>query len=130
MGGLSLVASYLLPLTGAAAHTISATASLATCAVLSLMLFVYRSDETHRFMTISGHAVVIRLAASFSCVRRVRKVSREISAAIAEASGGYDRQDVRYLRAEMQAHYKLAENGVISRQACSDGTATILSKFG
>jgi hypothetical protein len=30
----------------------------------------------------------------------------------------------------MQAHYKLAETGVITREECSDGTALILSKFG
>ena len=30
----------------------------------------------------------------------------------------------------MKAHYKLAETGVISRKACSDGTSAILSRFG
>ena len=60
----------------------------------------------------------------------MRTVSREIAQAIREEAGGYDTADVRYLRAEMKVHYKLAEMGVISRQACSDGTSQILSKFG
>ena len=64
--------------------------------------------------------LVDAMVGSFGCIRRVRAASREIAQAIAEASGGYDIQDARYLRAEMKAHYKLAETGVISREACSD----------
>jgi hypothetical protein len=130
MGLLALAASYALPLTTFTSYTIAATASLSTIAVLSLMLFVYRSQETHRFCTTTGHTAVIRLTGSFGCLRRVRRVSRRIRNAIADASGGYDVGDVKYLRAEMKAHYKLAETGVISREACSNGTAAILSKFG
>jgi hypothetical protein len=130
VGLLALLVSFVLPMTGLAQFTISVTASLATIAVISLLLFVYRSDETHRFCTASGHTPVITLTGSVGCIRNVRSASREISRAIREEAGGYDTDDVRYLRAEMKVHYKLAEMGVISREACSDGTSLILSKFG
>lgn len=130
IGLLALLVSFVLPKTGLAGLTITATATFATVAVITLLLFVYRSEEAHRFCTASGHTVVISLAASFGCIRKMRAVSREISNAIREEAGGYDTADVRYLRAEMKVHYKLAEMGVISREACSDGTSQILSKFG
>jgi hypothetical protein len=130
IGLLALLVSFVLPMTSFAGFTFASTATFATMAVIALLMFVYRSEETHRFCTASGHTAVIALAASFGCIRRMRTVSREISQAICEEAGGYDTADVRYLRAEMKVHYKLAEMGVISRQACSDGTSQILSKFG
>ena len=129
-GIAALAVSFVLPMTSVAGYTLSATASLATLAVIGLLLFVYRTDVTHRFCTANGHTVVLSLTGSFGCVRRARRAARAIGKAIAEAAGRYDARDVRYLRAEMQAHYKLAETGVISREACSNGTSLILSKFG
>jgi hypothetical protein len=130
IGLLALLVSFVLPMTSFAGFTFASTATFATMAVIALLMFVYRSEETHRFCTASGHTAVIALAASFGCIRKMRTVSREIAQAIREEAGGYDTADVRYLRAEMKVHYKLAEMGVISRQACSDGTSQILSKFG
>jgi len=130
LGIAALVVSFVLPLTPVAGFTLSATASLATLAVIGLLLFVYRSDVTHRFCTANGHTVVLSLIGSFGCVGKSRRAARAMRKAIAEAAGRYDARDVRYLRAEMQAHYKLAETGVISREACSSGTSLILSKFG
>jgi hypothetical protein len=130
IGLLALLVSFVLPMTSFAALTITSTATFATIAVIALLLFVYRSEEAHRFCTASGHTAVIALAASFGCIRKMRTVSREISQAIREEAGDYDTADVSYLRAEMKVHYKLAEMGVISREACSDGTSQILSKFG
>ena len=60
----------------------------------------------------------------------MRRLVDDVSLAIAESKQGIVLNDTSYLRAEMKAHYKLAETGVISREACSDGTAQILSKFG
>ena len=57
-------------------------------------------------------------------------MSFQVREAIAKANADSGVHDVRYLRAEMQAHYKLAETGVITREACSNGTALILGKFG
>ena len=59
----------------------------------------------------------------------MRAMAREIRRAIVRASAETGAHDVRYLRAEMLAHYKLAETGVITRDACSDAAALILSKF-
>ena len=130
MGLLALAASFILPKTGLAQFTLSGTAVFATMAAIGLMLFVYRSDVRYRLCTTNGHTVVISLMGSFGCIRRVRHAARDIEQAIADASMQYDAGDVRYLRAEMKAHYKLAEMGVISREACSNGTSMILSKFG
>jgi len=130
IGLLALLVSFVLPLTPVAAHTFSATAMLATFAIVGLMLFIYRSEQTHQFRTASGNAIVLSLTGSFGCIRRMRALAREVKLAIAEVAQDTDIHDVRYLRAEMQAHYKLAETGVITREACSNGTSLILSKFG
>lgn len=130
IGVAALFVSFVLPLTSVAGYTMSATAFLATLAVIGLLLFVYRSEVTHRFCTANGHTIVLSLTGSFGCMRRARLAARAIGNAIAAAAGRYDARDVRYLRAEMQAHYRLAETGVISREACSNGTSLILSKFG
>ena len=130
IGILALFASFVLPLTSLAQHTISATAVLATLAILSLLFSVYRSEVTHQFCTASGRTVVLSLIGSFGCERHMHAVAREIQQAIVRASADTGVHDVHYLRAEMSAHYKLSETGVISREACSDGTTLILSKFG
>ena len=129
-GILALLVSFVLPLTSLAQHTISATAVLATMTILSLLFSVYRSEVTHQFCTTSGQTVVLSLIGSFGCERGMRTMAREIQQAIVRASADTGAHDVHYLRAEMSAHYKLSETGVISREACSDGTALILSKFG
>lgn len=130
VGFLCLLVSFALPLTSLAPYTFSATAILATSAAVGLLLFIYRSEQTHSFCTASGHAVVLSLTGSLGCMRRMRALAREVKLAIAEIAQETDAHDVRYLRAEMQAHYRLAETGVITREACSDGTSLILSKFG
>ena len=130
VGLVALLASFILPGTGLAAYSFSVTAALSTLAVLGLMFFVYRSEVTYRFCTASGRTVVLTLTGSFGCIRSVRKIAGRVEKAIAMATSGYDANDVRYLRAEMKVHYRLAEIGVISREACSDGTSMILSKFG
>ena len=130
IGILALFVSIVLPSTNLAQYTISLTAILATLAILSSLFFVYRSEVRHQFCTVSGQTVVLSLTGSFDCDHRMRAMAREIRQAIVRASTETGAHDVRYLRSEMQAHYKLAETGVITREACSDGTAFILSKFG
>ena len=130
LGLLALLASYFLPLTGLSQHTFSATGILATSAVVGLLLFVYRSEARHEFRTASGQAVVLSLTGSFGCNRRMRAIAKYVRQAILDASDQTDTHNQTYLRAEMQAHYKLVETGVISREACSNGTSLILSKFG
>ena len=130
IGILALLISIVLPLTSLAQYTISITAILTTLAILGLLSFAYRSEETHRFCTSSGRTVVLSLTGSFGCDHHMRAMAGEIRQAILRASADTGAHDVRYLRAEMQAHYQLAETGVITRKACSDGTTLILSKFG
>ena len=130
VGMLALLVSIVLPITIFAQYAISLTAILSTLAILCLLFFVYRSEVTHQFCTSSGQAVVLSLTGSFGCYYRMREMAREIQRAIVRASAETGAHDIHYLRAEMSAHYKLAETGVITREACSDGTALILSKFG
>ena len=129
-GALAVLSLAALPKAGFPGYAMPVAGVLAALAVLSLAMFVYRSQVTHQFRTASGKAGVVSLTGSLGCVRRARVMSFEVREAIARARADSGVHDVRYLRAEMQAHYKLAETGVISREACSDGTALILSKFG
>lgn len=130
VGLLALVASLALPASPFAVYTLPATILVTTVAVICLLMFVYRSQEVFLFRTASGCAVVTRLSASFGCIRKMRALVSEISRAIEHSKQNIQVNDKKYLRAEMKAHYKLAETGVISREACSNGTSLILSKFG
>jgi hypothetical protein len=129
-GGLALVASAVLPMTGLSQYAFSTSAIVAALAVLNLFLFIYRSEVKHQFRTASGQAIVLTLTGSFGCIRRMQAITNHVRKAIADTSDKADTHDARYLRAEIQAHYKLAETGVITREACSSGTFLILSKLG
>ena len=129
LGLAALSSSFVLPMTTLAQFTMSAVLMTATLALLCLINFVYRSEVTFQFCTTNGQTVVLSLKASFGCIRRMREMARQVQREIKSASTENDAGDVRYLRAEMQAHYKLAETGVITREACSNGTSLILSKF-
>lgn len=129
-GVLALIASMVLPSTPFAEFTAAATVLAITSATIYLLLFIYRSQEIFRFRTASGCAVVSSLSASFGCIRKMRDLAGHISRAIEQSKQDIRLSETNYLRAEMKAHYKLAETGVISREACSNGTTLILSKFG
>jgi len=60
----------------------------------------------------------------------VRAAVDHISEAAARAKSNTGANDKSYLRAEMKAHYRLVEMGVISREDCYVSTTQILSKFG
>ena len=85
------------------------------------MLVVYRSEVRYRFFTASGRAVVASITASFGCKRKTKTIVEEISHEICASRQKGNSTGEEYLRAEMKAHYKLAETGVISRKACSKG---------
>lgn len=129
LGLAALSSSFALPTTTLAEYTMSAVLLTATLALLCLMHFVYRSEVSFQFRTANGQTVVLSLKASFGCISRMREMARQVQKEIKSAATETDAGDVRYLRAEMQAHYKLAETGVITREACSNGTSLILSKF-
>lgn len=127
---LALFVYFVLPLSSFVQYTISLTTILATLSTLGLLFFIYRSEVTHQFCTSSGQTAVLSLTGSFGCIRRMRAMVQEVQLAIERAGADAGPCDAQYLRAEMAAHYKLAETGVISREACSVGTALILSRFG
>jgi len=129
-GVMALIASMALPVTALADFVVPSTILAVTLAAVFLLLFIYRSQEVFRFRTMSGLAVVVKLSASFGCIRKMRKLVRDVTRAIENSKKNIVLHDTNYLRAEMKAHYKLAETGVISREACSNGTSLILSKFG
>ena len=126
----ALLASFVMPDTQLAKYLIPTSTSLTALSVLMISIFVYRYKIVHQFHTASGKADVVSLTGSIGCFRRARTMALQIQNSIERACAGTGVHDVRYLRAEMQAHYKLAETGVITREECSDGTALILSKFG
>lgn len=125
------LAWVILPLAGLESYAFTATTLLGTLATVALMLFVYRSDETHVFYTAVGKTEVLVLTGSFGCLRRSRNAAQAIEGAVKGSQcEAAVREDIRYLKAEMKAHYRLAETGAISRQACSAGTSLILARFG
>ena len=129
-GVLAYLAPFLLALAGLSGFAWSASIALSVIATLSLMMFVYRSRAKYEFRTTIGQAVVLSLSASFGCMRKVKAIAGSISNAVAHARSGTSASDESYLRAEMKAHYRLVEMGVISREACSLSTTQILSRFG
>jgi len=128
---VAMASWVLLPMTSMAGYSFTVTTLLATLATICLLVFVHRSEETYVFYTAIGKTEVLSLTASFGCLRLCRKAVQAIRGAVNGAQGNpASRQDIRYLKAEMQAHYRLAETGIISREACSEGTALILARFG
>lgn len=131
--GLSLsamLAAFVLPMTDLSQYTVSATAVLGVMAFVALLFSIRRSAVRYQFFTANGKAIVLTLTASFGCIRHSRAVARAISDAIRLSRRDTLTENADYLRAEMKAHYKLAETGVITREACADGTTQILSRFG
>ncbi|MCH7853831.1 MAG: hypothetical protein IIB76_05790 [Proteobacteria bacterium] len=123
-------AGVFLPATQIPQYAAPVAAILAALAILLFCVFVCRSKISHIFCTASGKTDVVSLCASIGCFREARNLAMQVRKAIERAGEDNGVHDVRYLRAEMQAHYRLAETGVITREECSDGTALILSKFG
>ncbi len=129
LGLLALLAAFAMPMTPLSQHAFPLTAAFSALAVMALVLFVYRTAVRHQFFTTSGQAVVLTLMGSFGCIRKSRAVANVIRKAIGATRRRSVLDDKDYLRAEMKAHYKLADTGVITRKECADGTTLILSKF-
>lgn len=129
--GLTAIAAWLLaPWTGLTSYLQPAGVIATAGAIIALLTLVYRSYDTFSFYTASGSAEVLTIRANLGCLRRCRKLVPQISRAIRNAVAGIKLDEETYLRAEMQAHYRLRETGVITRETCSDGVSMILSKFG
>ncbi len=107
-----------------------ASIALATGALVALLLFIYQSGEKTLFCTASGDVPVLMLLTNFGCYRHGRQIVPEICNAIGTAISKNTLEEEPYLRAEMQDHYRLLNEGAISPKACSTGTSRILSRFG
>ena len=129
-GLLAMSASFFISKSGYSQHADLITAALSIMAILSLVLFAYRYVVDYQFRTASGEAIVLTLSGTFESTRRMQKVANRVSNAIVHARKQVDTQDENYLRAEIQAHYRLANTGAITREACTTGNFLILSKLG
>ena len=98
-------------------------------ALLAFLLFVYRTRDRTKFFTAHGEVEVVTLLATLGCYRRCRAVVPEIRRAIEAARANNNPNKAEYLREEMRDHYRLRESGVISPEACAEGTRRILSQF-
>lgn len=120
----------LLPIAGLASSMPYGVALGLLLSALAVCQLMRKTRQIHSFFTASGRALVLRLEANLGCLRKSRKAARAVGRAIRETVAGSDSGDMRQLRAEMQAHYRLLEKGVISKDVCSRSTAEILAKFG
>lgn len=130
MGGLALLGWLLTTFTALDSYTFPASIVLATGALIALMLCVYQSGEKVLFCTASGNVPVLMLLTNFGCFGSSRKVVSEISTAIGKAISANTLEEEPYLRAEMQDHYRLRNEGVISPKACQTASSRILHRFG
>jgi len=67
---------------------------------------------------------------NFGCFRRARAVISEIDRAIGVALAMNKVDEEAHLRAEMQDHYRLRNEGVITPKACNKASSRILARFG
>lgn len=130
LSGVAAISWLIAEFTSLARFFMPATVVFATAAMVTFMLFVYRTQEKIRFSTAHGDVEVLSLLATFGCFRRARKLVPDIARAIADASA--DRLEVKaqHLRAEIQEHYRLRDAEVILPDACADSTRRILASFG
>jgi hypothetical protein len=125
--GLATLLADFLPRIGPAA--VVAAVLAAVTAIGAAAVGVYRSHEIVEFYTLHGRARVLRLVANVGAIKRFRSFVPRLSAAIEESAERIVHDASAYLRAEMREHYRLRGVGVLSRDACADGTGRILAHF-
>ena len=130
MGGAALIAWLLTTFTSLDTYTFPASIVLSTGALVALLLGIYQSGEKILFCTASGNVPVLMLLSNFGCFHQTRAVVPQISDAIGKAIRKNTLEEEPYLRAEMQDHYRLRNEGVISPKACQTASSRILSRFG
>ncbi len=130
MGGAAVICWLLTNFTSLDTYTFPASIVFSTGALFALLLGIYQSGEKILFCTASGNIPVLMLLTNLGCFRRSRAVVPDISNAIGKAIERNTLEEEPYLRAEMQDHYRLRNEGVISPKACDTGTSRILSRFG
>lgn len=130
LGGAAAISWLLTKFTSLDAYTFPASIVCSTGAIVALLLCIYQSGEKILFCTASGNVPVLMLLTNFGCFRQSRAIVSQISSAIGKAIAKNTLEEEPYLRAEMQDHYRLRNEGVISPKACQVGTSRILSRFG
>ena len=130
MGGVAAISWLLTTFTSLDTYTFPASIVFSTGALVALLLCIYQSGEKILFCTASGNIPVLTLLTNLGCFHRSRAVVPDICNAIGEAIERNTLEEEPYLRAEMQDHYRLRNEGVISPKACQTGTSRILSRFG
>ena len=130
MAGSGAVSWILTRLTSLDTFTVPASIVFSTGAIVALLLCVYQSGEKIRYFTASGNVPVLLILTNFGCFRRSGKIVSEITAAIVIATNKNTLEEEPYLRAEMQEHYRLRNEGVITPKACNTASSRILSRFG
>jgi len=111
------------------ALTLPATVMLVTAAVIAFLLSAYRTQEESTFCTMTGRADVLTLRATFGCIRALRKLVPELVDAIHQGHTLNVPARGDYLREEMQEHYRLQDEGILTEDYCSASTQRILSSF-
>jgi hypothetical protein len=119
LAAFGLLSSYTAP---------AAALAVATTAVLAIWCF-YLSHERICFYTLHGRANALQINAGLGSVGRYRKILPTMMAAIENAANSVGDDTMVYLRSEMQEHYRLRSEGVLSETECSDSTSRILSHF-
>lgn len=102
--------------------------SLVPCSA-ALWFFARRTEEQATFRTRHGRASVLAVVGSFGCFRAARAVSRALSATIKQIRGRSEQDKQQLLRGEMREHYRLAETGVLSAEACTAAVRRTLAHF-
>jgi hypothetical protein len=116
-----------IPVLGPVAYP---AAALAAAAMLgALAWFVHASHEKIVYRTLHGRAPALTLRAGLGSMRQFRAAMPVIIHAIEQAEETISEDTAIYLRAEMREHYRLRGDGVLTEDACSEGTGRILLHF-
>ena len=130
MAGAAIFSWLLTRFTQLDTYTFPASIVFLTGAVVTLLLGMYQSGEKIVYHTASGNIPVLMLLTNFGCFRRARTVISEIDRAIGVALATNTIDEEQHLRAEMQDHYRLRNEGVITPKACNKASSRILARFG
>ena len=109
--------------------TLPATVMFVTAAVIAFLLSAYQTQEESSFCTMTGRGEVLALRATFGCIRALRKLVPELVDAIHRARTLNVPKREHYLREEMREHYRLQDEGILSKDHCLTSTRRILSSF-
>lgn len=127
--GVAALAAFLLRFESLRIAALPTLGIAAAAALVTLYVAVYRSHEKTTFATLHGRAPVLRFVANFGSIKKFRAFVPVLCCAIEEAHESIGNDTSAYLRAEMREHYRLRGDGVLSNDACADGTGRILAQF-